>query len=1518
MLSNAAITANYAIDTYDLTVNSGSGTGTYDHGTVVPIAAEQKTGQHFTHWSGDIANVANPNASPTTITMLSNAAVTANYAINTYTINASAEEGGLINPSGNVAVNHGDDKAFLIQALGEYTIRDVLVDGQSMPVTDDAYRFENITSNHTIVARFNTTSTPTLVLHSYNVIDDWTLDSFKVNGDGLLNPGEQRVEISVELKNTGGESATEISAVLFTDDPDITILQDTVGICQTLEPGQTCSSSDNFVIEAADTILDDIGKIDFTLTITSQENEWIEDFKITVAQPLSGSLSTDIRLDTGDIAGATYSRYVKICSDDNGNVYAVWEDRRNGYYDVYFNYSRDYGLTWEQEDIKINTNPVDNSHSFVPQINCDNNGNIYVVWENYNSARIYDVYFNVSNDYGKTWAEEHARLNTNPIGTTHSRAPQISSDENGHVYVTWYDMRNERDRIYFNYSEDYGDTWQVSDIRVDRNPIADRTATNPVISSDETGNVYIAWIDLRNAGWDIYFNSSHDYGATWQVQDVRLDTSDEHSLYLTMNSDNTGHVYVAWSDIRDAEHDVYINYSHDHGATWQANDIRLNTNQAGAFDSWRPQVGVNDNGGVYVIWHDSRDVEDDIYLNYSLDFGVNWQASDTKINNEPAGSADSLASVISCDNNGNAYVAWYDYRNGTRDVYFNYSFDSGATWQPDDMRLNTNTAGTSTSRYPAISSDNKANVYVAWEDDRNGTYDIYFTSIVIPEEIPQLDSIDDETVNVEELLEFDVTASDGKNSPLTLFYDPRELSPQEQINISNATLQPAGVNVSAFNWIPAPGTSGTYEPIYFVAKNAATGRCAYQDMSILVLENLNNAPKLLPIGNKEGMEDQDFIIKTMRATDVDGDTLTIDATNLPSGARFFQTGSGEIAPGHTFVDYKLRWPARFVKEGVYTVTFTASDAVLTDSETITITIHDAGNRAPILRNIGDREGPEKEWFAITKIIATDPDGDDLTMQIANCPSGAKFILVESRPGYIEYKLKWPSRFVKQGVYENITFTASDGTLTDAETITITITDTGNLNPALRPIGDREGQEGEWFAITKIIATDDDSDNLTMTAENLPPGSRFIKVEDRPGYIEYKLKWPPANVVAGTYENVTFTVQDGVGGDDSESIRIDIEGAPPVINTIGGRPVENGRILDFSVNEDESLTFTVTASNSNQNPISYYVYIAGDFNHDGKCLQAFDLPIFELTYQLSKGDEGYNPEADLDNDDEVTLGDLSYFAVSLGKQLPEGISIDSETGLFSWATTSSDGGQYFITLVADDGFSVDAEIILINVEDVTPPPVPLIDSMEYNVSHDFLQDLVLDDAEIVWDAVPGAAHYKLAVYYYGGYGFGDEFIIPDNEIIDLGGGKLKFIWVDYDTNHPQPVAYPVAGAALRSISPSGSESERSNLGGLSYPVKTAIYGQITDNISGNPMEEARIHVKQWNAHTGRWIDYGDYYTDASGMYYILCLPHVLSGSGAPGDTRLDVYKQGYQDNLDNQVILYESNQIERKDIQLSRN
>jgi len=119
--------------------------------------AAASTGYTFIGWtvvSGTGVSIAAPSALSTTATLTDgNAEVRANFAINTYTITATAGEHGQITPSGVVTLNYGSDQSFTIIPDANYQVADVVVDGHSVGAGTD-YQFSNVTDNHSIHATF--------------------------------------------------------------------------------------------------------------------------------------------------------------------------------------------------------------------------------------------------------------------------------------------------------------------------------------------------------------------------------------------------------------------------------------------------------------------------------------------------------------------------------------------------------------------------------------------------------------------------------------------------------------------------------------------------------------------------------------------------------------------------------------------------------------------------------------------------------------------------------------------------------------------------------------------------------------------------------------------------------------------------------------------------------------------------------------------------------------------------------------------------------------------------------------------------------------------------------------------------------------------------------------------------------------------------------------------------------------------------------------------------------------------
>jgi hypothetical protein len=159
--ANHTISATFGTSgtTYSINASAGSGGSISPSGTV---GVSKGANQTFTFtpnanyqiytvyvdgsWKGALNSYTFNNVT-------ANHTIKAIFAAKTYIITASAGSGGSISPSGTVGVSYGTAKYFSITPNTGYKISRVLVDNVSVGAVT-SYRFNSVTSNHTISASF--------------------------------------------------------------------------------------------------------------------------------------------------------------------------------------------------------------------------------------------------------------------------------------------------------------------------------------------------------------------------------------------------------------------------------------------------------------------------------------------------------------------------------------------------------------------------------------------------------------------------------------------------------------------------------------------------------------------------------------------------------------------------------------------------------------------------------------------------------------------------------------------------------------------------------------------------------------------------------------------------------------------------------------------------------------------------------------------------------------------------------------------------------------------------------------------------------------------------------------------------------------------------------------------------------------------------------------------------------------------------------------------------------------------
>ena len=355
-----------------------------------------------------------------------------------------------------------------------------------------------------------------------------------------------------------------------------------------------------------------------------------------------------------------------------------------------------------------------------------------------------------------------------------------------------------------------------------------------------------------------------------------------------------------------------------------------------------------------------------------------------------------------------------------------------------------------------------------------------------------------------------------------------------------------------FSWAPTNNHAGAHTVTITVSDGVLTDT----ETIAITVTAVNDAPVLTAIGNKEVNENATLTL-TASATDEDNATLTFALDGISTGKGMTLSSAGAFS-----------WTPANIHAGTHEVTITVSDGVLTDSETITITVNTV-NHAPVLASIGNRQVNEDATLIFTA-SATDQDDATLTFTLDATASG-KGMTLSSTGAF-----SWTPTKSNVGPHQ-ATITVSDGVLTDSETITITV-NAVNHAPVLAAIGNKEVNEDLTLTLT-ASATDEDNETLAFDLD-ATSSTKGMTINPAGGF-----SWTPTQAQLGNH-SVTITLSDGKLT-DSETFTITVHAVndAPVVSVSGGLNLSKGAkatitsavlLVTDPDNTTAEIMFTVTA------------------------------------------------------------------------------------------------------------------------------------------------------------------------------------------------------------------------------------------------------------------------------------------------------------------------------------------------------
>jgi len=256
-------------------------------------------------------------------------------------------------------------------------------------------------------------------------------------------------------------------------------------------------------------------------------------------------------------------------------------------------------------------------------------------------------------------------------------------------------------------------------------------------------------------------------------------------------------------------------------------------------------------------------------------------------------------------------------------------------------------------------------------------------------------------------------------------------------------------------------------------------------------------------------------------------------------------------------------------QGTYTTTASANgyqDASQTvtvaagKTSTANLSLNPVPNQAPVLNPIGNKTVDEGNLLQFT-ISASDPDGDTLTYSTSNLPKAASF-----SPSTRTFT--WTPDYDQAGIYHNVHFEVSDGSLIDSKDITITVNDV----PLFGQISGTVTAANSGKAIYRATVTTGTTSGTTSVTTNskgnytissLPEGSYTVTASAN----GYQHASQTVTVVPGKTSTANFSLNS-------------IPNQAPVLNPIGNKTVDEGNLLQFTISASDPDGDTLTYSASN--------------------------------------------------------------------------------------------------------------------------------------------------------------------------------------------------------------------------------------------------------------------------------------------------------------------------------------------------
>lgn len=245
----------------------------------------------------------------------------------------------------------------------------------------------------------------------------------------------------------------------------------------------------------------------------------------------------------------------------------------------------------------------------------------------------------------------------------------------------------------------------------------------PKITVDNAGYYYFVWQDYRSGSSPRIYAQKYSSNKIRQWPEDKQVSTPVNMVNPAITTDGAN-IYIAWNDNRNGNQDSYlIKFDSSGNELWEG-DKKIDVTSQSADQIVPALNAATSTGDSYIAFQDNRSGNWDIYAHrYDTNGNAIW-AQEIKINTDSA-NADQYNPAIGLDADNNIYISWQDNREGNYNIYLHkFDPDGNALWA-NEIRVNTDVSSEISHLAPQIALDSNSNIYLAWADNRADNYDIY-------------------------------------------------------------------------------------------------------------------------------------------------------------------------------------------------------------------------------------------------------------------------------------------------------------------------------------------------------------------------------------------------------------------------------------------------------------------------------------------------------------------------------------------------------------------------------------------------------------------------------------------------------------------------------------------------------------------------------------------------------------------------------------------------------------------------